>query len=40
MAEDRTGDKTTPTTPSQTPAEARLAKRYPTIKGIQTGKAG
>lgn len=38
MAEDRTGDRTT-TSPSQTPEEARMAKRYPTIKGIQAGKA-
>jgi hypothetical protein len=38
MAEDRTGDRST-STPSQTPEEARMAKRYPTIKGIQAGKA-
>jgi hypothetical protein len=39
MAEDRTGDRSTPSTPSQTPEEARMAKRYPTIKGIQASKA-
>jgi hypothetical protein len=40
MAEDRTGDRSTPSTPSQTTEEARLAKRYHTIKGIQPGKSG
>lgn len=39
MAEDRTGDRSTTSTPGQTSAEARLAKRYPTIKGIQANKA-
>lgn len=38
MAEDRTGERST-STPSQTPEEARMAKRYPSIKGIQGGKA-
>jgi plasmid stabilization system protein ParE len=40
MAEDRTGDRSTPSTPNQTSEEARMAKRYPTIKGIQSGKSG